>query len=213
LLEVWDTGRDLLLRSLEHGFGSGHSQAGYSQMAIHRIAVQDSTLLSLTTAGWLFAWDWTHCSADQGQAAPPTSNQGKERRSQAKRDTFVPKWIKRPRVGMPIMTFISNSTEIHSLEGGAGRQYMHLVKRDFLNYVENSELGKKKKRSASESEDFNDSKIHKTALPRDPLLLDKTVTVELVEVSDEEDIVLLDEENIDSEDVIFLGDGNVIALN
>ena len=186
-VEVWHTRKDRLLRTLECGIESG------MRMAVTQVSVQERSIFCLTEAGWLFAWDWDSSTA-LSQAA------------------VSPKWKIRPKNNSnPIMNFVSSPTEIVSLEGGPGRRFMYLVKRDFLNHVENG-TGHRNKRAAVD--DKNGSKNSSpTDLSKKPKLHSPPAIIELTEDStDEEDVIFLDENNIDSEDVILLPDGNVIVL-
>jgi len=193
-VQVWDTEKDQLLQTLEHGLETG------LKMDLVKIAVQDRNVFCLTESGWLFSWDWGVCIGEE------ISKGRKIKKKKSKTDSIVPNWIKKPKSGMPIMGFVANSTEILSLEGGAGRRYMYLVKRDFLNHVEKPKDVEPSQHEKRPAEDTHE----RVKIPRltdsPPIQIDE-------ERTDEEDIVILDEDNVDSEDVIFLGDGNVLVLN
>ena len=195
-VEVWNTEKDVLVRTLEHGLETG------LKMAVIQICVQDQIILCLTEAGWMFAWDWAQCvTLDKAEV-----NQS---------------WRIKPKPGVPIINFVVSPTEILSLEGGPGRRFMYLVKRDFLNHVE----------KATDFETIFDEKtfLKRFKIPKqtetgpDPskrpklnYQIPKLNSAPVFEIeddpTDEEDVVLLDEDNVDSEDVVFLGNGNVIVL-
>merc|ERR1711874_525650 len=97
---------------------------------------------------------------------------------------------KKAKPGIPILTFVSCSTSILSLEGGVGRRYMYLVERDFLNHVEkerSQDSCQIEKRSVEQSQ-------KKSKLPR----VEEFPSIDLDErPTDEEDIIVLDEANVD----------------
>ena len=196
-VEVWHTERDELLQTLGHGLETG------LKMDLVKISVQDNNVFCLTEAGWIFCWDWELCTTRKSKDSTET---GKRKKKKKRSDEAAPNWVKKAKPGMPILTFVSSSTSILSLEGGVGRRYMYLVERDFLNHVEKEKSQDScqiEKRSVEQSQ-------KKSKLPR----LDEFPSIDLDErPRDEEDIIVLDETNVDSEDVIFLGDGNVLVLN